>query len=416
MERRSIGKFIAVLRKAAGMTQKELSEKLNVSDKAVSRWEREESLPDLTLLPVLAEIFGVTTDELLRGERIPAGAVTEKPPAKTKKQLERVLYASRTRQISLSMIAVGLTAVGLLGAMLCNLGLNRAYIGFCVGTFFYVLAVLCAVVLCIQALGAVEGDEFDPTALNHYRRGALKIAAGAMTLTLACFGGTVPLLVLPWDGYEGVEGMSWLGYGLGYGALALMICLVLWWIGDKIALKFGVYALSEGQKKCRKLRDRVIFCTVAVMVVTFAGELIFVSEVSETAFVSGTVFENYDSFIQFMETEKENNWHGGDEGNEVLIDDSIEDNGLTEEEKEALNYEELLASDGETVVCAFHWRNQEITRLTYGDKDTLLPITAYTWEDIWLGKQQKNFIEHVWLVLYLAEALTGIVYYQKKRH
>ena len=69
MEKKTIGQFIAILRKANGMTQKDLAEKLNVSDKAVSRWERDECAPDLSLIPVIAEIFQVTTDELLRGER-----------------------------------------------------------------------------------------------------------------------------------------------------------------------------------------------------------------------------------------------------------------------------------------------------------------------------------------------------------
>ena len=50
MERKSIGSFIAALRRANGMTQKELAERLSVSDKAVSRWERDENLPDLMLL------------------------------------------------------------------------------------------------------------------------------------------------------------------------------------------------------------------------------------------------------------------------------------------------------------------------------------------------------------------------------
>ena len=69
MEKKTIGKFISALRRAHGMTQKELGEKLYVSDKTVSRWERDEGAPDLTLIPVIAEIFGVTCDELLRGER-----------------------------------------------------------------------------------------------------------------------------------------------------------------------------------------------------------------------------------------------------------------------------------------------------------------------------------------------------------
>ncbi len=68
MERKSIGSFIAALRRANGMTQQELADKLRVSNKAVSRWERDETLPDLTLIPAIAEIFGVTCDEILRGE------------------------------------------------------------------------------------------------------------------------------------------------------------------------------------------------------------------------------------------------------------------------------------------------------------------------------------------------------------
>lgn len=66
MERKTIGSFIAALRKANGMTQKELADRLPVSDKAVSRWERDECAPDISLIPVIAELFGVTSDELLK--------------------------------------------------------------------------------------------------------------------------------------------------------------------------------------------------------------------------------------------------------------------------------------------------------------------------------------------------------------
>lgn len=69
MEKKTMGGFMAALRKAHGMTQKELAERLNVSDKTVSRWERDDGAPELSLIPVIAEIFGVTCDELLRGQR-----------------------------------------------------------------------------------------------------------------------------------------------------------------------------------------------------------------------------------------------------------------------------------------------------------------------------------------------------------
>ena len=66
---KTIGKFICELRKAKGMTLKVLAELLNVSDKTISRWERDETVPDLALLPVLAEIFDVSMDELILGEK-----------------------------------------------------------------------------------------------------------------------------------------------------------------------------------------------------------------------------------------------------------------------------------------------------------------------------------------------------------
>lgn len=84
MDRKSIGAFIAALRKANGMTQKDLAELLHVSDKTVSRWEVGDGAPDLALIPLIAEIFGVACDELLRGERRPDAAANETTPPRRK--------------------------------------------------------------------------------------------------------------------------------------------------------------------------------------------------------------------------------------------------------------------------------------------------------------------------------------------
>ena len=69
MDNKKVGQFILELRKSSQMTQKGLAEKLNISDKAVSKWERGLSYPDIELLSPLADILGVTTTELLNGER-----------------------------------------------------------------------------------------------------------------------------------------------------------------------------------------------------------------------------------------------------------------------------------------------------------------------------------------------------------
>ena len=69
IDKERFGAFLAALRKEKGLTQRALAERLYVSDKAVSKWERGLSLPDVALLTPLSEALGVGVAELLRGER-----------------------------------------------------------------------------------------------------------------------------------------------------------------------------------------------------------------------------------------------------------------------------------------------------------------------------------------------------------
>ena len=66
MKEQTLGAMIAALRKEKGMTQLDLAQQLGVTDKAVSKWERDLSCPDVNSLPKLAEVLGVTVDELMQ--------------------------------------------------------------------------------------------------------------------------------------------------------------------------------------------------------------------------------------------------------------------------------------------------------------------------------------------------------------
>ena len=68
MSNKSIGEMISSLRKEKGMTQNDLAEKMNVTDKAVSKWERNLSCPDVNSIPKLAEVLGTTVEELLNAQ------------------------------------------------------------------------------------------------------------------------------------------------------------------------------------------------------------------------------------------------------------------------------------------------------------------------------------------------------------
>lgn len=104
MEKKTIGAFIAALRKSNGMTQQEVADRLNVSNKSVSRWECDECYPDLTLIPAIAEMFNVTADEILRGERISkadetAPKVVQKVDSQKKAMMSNTMRKYKTMSV-----------------------------------------------------------------------------------------------------------------------------------------------------------------------------------------------------------------------------------------------------------------------------------------------------------------------------
>ena len=72
MDTAKTGAYLASLRKAAGMTQQDAADRLGVSNKTVSKWESGGGFPDITVLPALAELYGVTADDILAGEPVEA--------------------------------------------------------------------------------------------------------------------------------------------------------------------------------------------------------------------------------------------------------------------------------------------------------------------------------------------------------
>ena len=71
MANTSMGEIISTLRKEKGMTQKDIADKLGITDKAVSEWERDVAFPDTATIPKLAEILGVSVEELMQAKAVP---------------------------------------------------------------------------------------------------------------------------------------------------------------------------------------------------------------------------------------------------------------------------------------------------------------------------------------------------------
>ena len=114
-----MAKFISEMRKVKGFTQKDLGGQLGVTDKAVSKWERGISSPDISLLIPLAKALGVSTGELLNGERNEA-ALEEKTETMVNEAV-KYSHKSVSRQIQRlrELLFVGMSISFLLGALVC---------------------------------------------------------------------------------------------------------------------------------------------------------------------------------------------------------------------------------------------------------------------------------------------------------
>ena len=105
-----LAKNISSLRQMHNMTQAELGERLNYSDKAVSKWERGESVPDISVLVEIAELFGVTLDSLVKGGNMKA-AVNENKSEEVKYNRRAIAYISESVSFLVAIFAFIITTL-----------------------------------------------------------------------------------------------------------------------------------------------------------------------------------------------------------------------------------------------------------------------------------------------------------------
>ncbi len=298
MEKKTIGSFIAVLRKASGMTQRELAEKLNVSDKAVSRWERDETLPDLTMIPVLADIFGVTTDELLRGQRLTAEIPSAQNEEKLQRQLKYLLEKTQTDYKIYTLISLLVAALGIIAAAVLNLAFLRAVAGFWVGCVFFLVAAVLQTIFKIKCDARLRGEEFEGEALASCKRKLKKYTYWTITAIAALFMITLPL-ALVYDAHWGLPLRNWLRFEqAGYVHPAVWVLL----IAGIIWLFYGG-ALSGSSPK-HKLRRRSVLVLVAVLAGTMLAHEVLQEALDANRhwFGQATAYRDWEEFKAFAQT------------------------------------------------------------------------------------------------------------------
>ena len=416
MEKKTIGSFIAALRKANGMTQKDLADRLNVSDKTVSRWERDDGSPDLSMIPVIAEIFGVTCDELLRGERkspeerAESTEENESTP-RGEKQRQRMLKSSLLQYRTYSWVAMGISTVGLIAALVCNLAFLRAVLGFWIGAVFFVIGIIFQIIALNRTFFSVEDSDVDETELSAFKLKVIRLAQKSVGLVIAYIGFTFPLV---WsDAYVGLSAGSMIKFGAAGAAFFLLVYVVICYFLNEFLLKKGTYKLSERESAIYNHNHKLKgICAVVLEVLLILTACVHCALTGAVwAVMEGTVFNDYESFVKFMEQDipsqpsdgMVNTYHVyyDENGNEISMDD---DNRCT------------LEDGAGNIVCEYIDRNKSVIGTSYSEKDeTLLPITVYTQDDLKKAKEIIRTRHVIFALVYAFELAAVLVFYSRKR-
>lgn len=438
MEQKTIGKFMTALRKANGMTQKDLADQLNVSDKTVSRWERDEGAPDLALIPVIAEIFGVTCDELLRGERkspaerkfmseLEQDSEEQEFTVKGEKQKQRLLKLTLSQYKNRTYIAIGISVVGIIVALICNLAFLKAVLGFLLGTIFYAASIICQAIFMNRSFLSVEDAGLEEQSISGFKRSVVGLAQKSFGVTVAFFGFTFPWISM--DAYVGLNIDSMLLYGVLSAATFLLAYAVVLYFVNASLLKKETYTLNEKEQQIyhhnHKLKGRCATGFFVVIVITFLIHQAMTTIWGPLSIMKGTTFHDYDSFIKFMEqdiqVESYETFAGGTASVEHPIPQEVPGtaiyydqygNEITEEEA---RHRTLKDANG-NVVCEYQDRNESVISMQYAPKDgTVLPITVRTQEDLNEARRLASVRHAIFAVVYMVEALAALLVYFKLR-
>lgn len=415
MEAKTMGSFLAALRKAAGMTQRELAEQLHVSDKAVSRWERDECAPDLALIPVIAEIFSVTCDELLRGGRDRGDQTGD--PAKADKQRQWILRKTRSKFISHTLLALLGPALGAVAAAGAVLGFLRAVLGFWLGAAGCLVGAVVQLVLWNGAVLSLSDDRAgDEAGLCRYEllrrtEGALLICAGVLAALLPLNGYTSLTMLYLFQGQ--LPTPYWpqaAAAGGGTVLLGLLLCRAL---NPILARRAPVsLPLETAKETVRRVRaqSRVAWTLAAALSATALVHGAVTLVWPTAALVHGAVYDTVDDFRAVMST----NLPAPEEDftNQELM-------ALTQQlsENQSIQFQseegrgQIRNRDQETVI-SYSRLNQSVVFLRYTpqDGDQFPAVEVVTAADAQSALDRSALRQTCFLALYVLEAAAALVW------
>ena len=415
MEAKTMGSFLAALRKAAGMTQRELAEQLHVSDKAVSRWERDECAPDLALIPVIAEIFSVTCDELLRGGRDRGDQTGD--PAKADKQRQWILRKTRSKFISHTLLALLGPALGAVAAAGAVLGFLRAVLGFWLGAAGCLVGAVVQLVLWNGVVLSLSDDRAgDEAALCRYEllrrtEGALLICAGVLAALLPLNGYTSLTMLYLFQGQ--LPTPYWPQAAAAGGGTVLLGLLLCGMTNPIMASRAPVSLPPETAKETvRRVRaqSRVAWTLAAALSATALVQGAVTLVWPTAALVHGAVYDTADEFRAVMSTNAPEPEEDFTNQELMALTQQLSENQSIQFQSEEGRGQ--IRNRDQDAVISYSLRNQSVMFLRYTpqDGDQFPAVEVVTYADARSALDRSALRQTCFLALYVLEAAAALVW------
>ena len=254
MDTNATGRFIAELRKQKGYTQKELAEKLMVTDKAISRWETGKGLPDTSLLKPLGDILGVSVSELLSGRII--------EEADMKDQTDKIILESLnySKRMLVSTISVILFIIGIALIISPLFLASQSYI--------WILGLAIFVITILYIYIRKRGDSMKATNKAYYLT-AIALQGIALILEILPIGAVMVFATSPTK--RTIEICSYFSLlPVGYANITPMLTGIL----TVVIILLGVIVLFKFDK-APKFRKAAFICSIVSLLFSIVPLFLF---------------------------------------------------------------------------------------------------------------------------------------------
>lgn len=262
MERKTIGAFLSALRKANGMTQQEVADKLNVSNKTVSKWERDEGYPEIMILPAIAELYSVSVDEILRGERITKADNEERKSTKSDERIKYLIEKATVKFNNNSIVSVVLGVVALILAYTIAdivYNYNVLWVGYVIILILVASSIAVTLIAFNNLLSGLDNRDFIEK--EHYEK---TMKTCIKYVTLVTFLSVVTIIGLLLNIL--FDGVSMLIVALP--ATAVVGGIVAYLVRSVLHKKYDIpqTQLSDEQRKYRKKHIKITSVILAVVI------------------------------------------------------------------------------------------------------------------------------------------------------